>query len=146
MTRTKDVYLFLGQIRGLHRKEQKLQLRINELEFGLLPSGIRYDLDKVQTSPRDRMSETFADMDELLAELLDIQLLIIDAKSEIYNSVYWLPNKERYVIIRYFVDMWDIRAIADDMGITERHVLRLKKNGVSMLAEGRQNARNRDDC
>ena len=61
-----DILRFLKQIRSERRELGVLQTTMAELRFMLLPSGIRYDKDKVQTSPADKMSE-------MVEELMSIE-------------------------------------------------------------------------
>lgn len=65
----------------LKSKEFFKQIRAEQLEIwameqdyhgeyvSMMPSGIRYDLDKVQTSPKDSIPEHFAYLDSLSREL-----------------------------------------------------------------------------
>lgn len=56
---------FFEKVRAERADIETLQLRIKELQLSLLPSGIRYDTDKVQTSPSDQMLEIAAKVDDL---------------------------------------------------------------------------------
>ena len=56
---------FFKSVRAERADIATLQLRISELELSLLPSGIRYDTERVQTSPTDRMLEIAAKCDAL---------------------------------------------------------------------------------
>ena len=58
-------YDYLMRIRKTEYAIKRKQLRCKELRSCLLPGGIRYDLDKVQTSPRDKLPEIMAKVDEL---------------------------------------------------------------------------------
>ena len=62
-----DVLKFLNSIRDKREEVNLLKGKRNELYYSLMPSGIRYDLDKVQTSPEDRMPVVAGDLDEILA-------------------------------------------------------------------------------
>ena len=72
----KEAYAFFGQVRFHENKIQRITCTLNELRACLLPGGIRYDLDKVNTSPKDKMSEIFARIDELERELQEEYRLI----------------------------------------------------------------------
>ena len=48
---------FLYSVRDEQKEIEELTDRIYEMRMSLLPSGIRYDTDKVQTSPEDKLSE-----------------------------------------------------------------------------------------
>ena len=101
----------------------------------MLPSGITYDKEKVQTSPEDTTLNTFARIDELEGELRQIVVKLYSARVAITNKALILPPKERQVILRYYVDCWTIARVSDELKITDRHVFRLRENAVSMLCK-----------
>ena len=129
----REIYLYLGKIRNLHRREKQLREQITDLRMCLLPSGISYDRDKVQTSPEDMTLKVFAQLDEVECKLQRVVFQIYEARTAITNRVFILPAKERQVLLLYYVDCWNMRMIADRLHITERHAFRLKNNGISML-------------
>lgn len=131
----KEMCVFLGRVRNLSRKEQKLRLQIQELRFSLLPSGIRYDKDRVQTSPLDQMLEVLSDIDKIERQRLKVLKVLIDYRALIARKIIILPAKEYYVINQYFLQYKNMREISAELGITERHVYRLKNNAVSMLCK-----------
>ena len=131
----KEMCVFLGRVRNLSRKEQKLRLQIQELRFSLLPSGIRYDKDRVQTSPLDQMLEVLSDIDKIERQRLKVLKVLIDYRALIARKIIILPSKEYYVINQYLLQYKNMREISVELGITERHVYRLKNNAVSMLCK-----------
>ena len=131
----KEMCMYLGRVRNLTRKELKLRRHIEELRYSLLPSGIRYDKDKVQTSPEDSTLNTFAQLDEIEGELRQIVVKLYSARVAITNKALILPPKERQVILRYYVDCWTIARVSDELKVTDRHVFRLRENAVSMLCK-----------
>ena len=69
-----ETYEYLGCIRAIDRRIQRLTLWHDELESSLLPSGIRYDRDIVQTSPEDKFSEIASRVVDLEKEIRQLQL------------------------------------------------------------------------
>lgn len=128
-----ETYIYLGTVRSLRKQEIKLREHIDDLMTRLLPSGIRYDKEKVQTSPDDKMLEIFADLDDAERELEYTLRKICEARVAITAKTYILPVKERQVLLRYYVDIWSIRKISNELKVTERHAYRLRNNGISML-------------
>ena len=133
--KTKEMYVFLGTVRSLRKKEKRLREQIEDLRYSLLPSGITYDKEKVQTSPENLTLNTFARLDEIEGELRQIVVKLYSARVAITNKALILPPKERQVILRYYVDCWTIARVSDELKITDRHVFRLRENAVSMLCE-----------
>ena len=66
-----EAYVFLGQVRGYDNKIKRLERTIESLRYNLLPGAIRYDKDRVDTSPQDGMSELFAKIDVYERELVE---------------------------------------------------------------------------
>ena len=65
---SKTVEVYLGKPRWMQSEISALTEQIATLKTSLLPAGIRYDKDKVQTSPDDQMSAIFSRIDELERE------------------------------------------------------------------------------
>ena len=55
---------YLQRIRSERLEIVQLQETVDELIYSLLPSGIRYDTLKVQTSPDDPMVRVMSEVDE----------------------------------------------------------------------------------
>ena len=69
----KQAYEFLNSARVLHWHWLRLKAKHDELETCLLPAAIRYDKDKVQSSPDDQMSKICAEIHELELEMAKVQ-------------------------------------------------------------------------
>lgn len=130
-----EMSMYLGRVRNLIRKEQKLRQHIEELRLSLLPSGIRYDKDKVQTSPLDQMLEALSEIDHYERKRLNVVKVLIDTRSIIARKLIILPQKEYYVLSQYYLGLKTMNDISEDLGVTERHAFRIKNNGISMLCK-----------
>lgn len=130
-----EMSMYLGRVRNLIRKEQKLRQHIEELRLSLLPSGIRYDKDKVQTSPLDQMLEALSEIDQYERKRLKVVKALIDTRSIIARKLIILPQKEYYVLSQYYLGLKTMNDISEDLGVTERHAFRIKNNGISMLCK-----------
>lgn len=135
----KEMCMYLGRVRNLTRKELKLRRHIEELRYSLLPSGIRYDKDKIQTSPMDQMLEVLSEIDRYERERLKIVKALIDIRSIIARKIIVLPEKEYYVLSQYYLHLRTIKEVSEDLQITERHTFRLKNNGISILCKLEEN-------
>lgn len=136
-----DILKFLKQIRVKRRELGILENTIKELRFMLMPSGIRYDLDKVQTSPEDRMSQTVDDLltverrqkkqlDRLMSDLAKAEKLIESMPTPEYRELIRL----RYISGGLKPMTWE--QIAEQMGYSSDHV-RGKLHGKAII-EARQ--------
>jgi DNA-directed RNA polymerase specialized sigma subunit len=131
----KEMCMYLGRVRNLIRKEQKLHNHINELRFSLFPPAVRYDRDKVQTSPMDQMLEVLSEIDHYERERLKVVKALIDIRSIIARKLIVLPQKEYFVLNQYYLRLQTMKEISEDLKITERHAFRLKNNGINILCK-----------
>lgn len=130
---SKETYAYLGKIRSLRRQARKLREQIDDLRYSLLPSGIVYDKDKIQTSPECQILNVYAKIDETERQLKDTLRAIEECRIKILRDTRLLPPKERAVIISYYVDCLTIANISSMLGVTERHTFRLRENAISMM-------------
>lgn len=135
---TKETYVFLGEIRSLRRQARRLREQIENLKYSLLPSGIVYDKDKIQTTPECQIVNVYAKIDEAERKLKATLKAIEERRMLILRDTRLLPPKERAVLICYYVDCLTICTISNALGVTERHVYRLRENGVSMLRSAKE--------
>ena len=85
--------------------------------MALLPSGIRYDIDKVQTSPIDRMSEIMAELVDAEKEMFKDMPRMINKRTYIINACKRMKYGE--LIKMYYIDIMSWQYIADYLGITK---------------------------
>ena len=95
---------FFKTVRNERADIETLQLRIKELQLSLLPRGIRYDSDKVQTSPSDQMLEVAAKVDALERKMQPT------------------PEYRQLLTLRYLTGHMSWKQIADVMGYSDDHV------------------------
>lgn len=121
-----DVLKFLKSIRSKRAEVYTLKQARDELYWSLMPSGIRYDIDKVQTSPQDRMSETAGDLYEIQAKL---DAMIANLNHDINLAVDLVgqmstPELRQLLTLRYLsgdreLSTWE--QVASSMGYTPEY-------------------------
>ena len=122
-----DVKVFLKGIRDKRFELQLLKEKRNEIYYSLMPSGIRYDLDKVQTSPTDRMPVAAGDLEEAqqrIDALIDLLSHDINLAMRVVNQMQESKHRQ-LIMLRYFgVDRktTEWKYVADVMGYTEEYV------------------------
>ena len=126
---------FFKRIRNERSDVETLQLRIKELQLSLLPSGIRYDTDKVQTSPTDKMIEVAAKVDALERQM---QKKLTALNADMVRAIAIVqamptPEYRQLLTLRYLTGTrtsWE--QIADVMGYSVDHVRGyLHKNAIN---------------
>lgn len=125
---------FFKRIRSERADIETLQLRIKGLQLSLLPSGIRYDSDRVQTSPSDKMIEVAAKVDALERQMQKKLTSLNADMVKAISIVQAMPTPEyrQLLTLRYLTDSrtsWE--QIADVMGYSVDHVRGyLHKNAI----------------
>lgn len=131
-----EVYDFLT---GPHRKRLEIARKENiiaELRSCLLPGAIRYDEDKVQSSPRDQLSETMAKIDELERQVEALKAERSALIIEVNNVIEKLENDiEKAVLTEWYINRTKPSRIASNIGYSERRMYHYKKEGVQHLAQ-----------
>lgn len=122
-----DVLKLLKRVRAERAEALSVQMQIDELRSSLLPSGIRYDTDKVQTSPADQMLEIAARVDELqrknathLARLTEDLIQAVDIVQKIDAPECRQLLTLRYLTGNRITSSWE--SIANTMGYSVDHV------------------------
>lgn len=115
---------FFKRIRNERADVETLKIRIEELRLSLLPSGIRYDSDKVQTSPSDKMIEVAAKVDALERRMQATLIRLNDDMVRAVEIVQAMPTPEyrQLLTLRYLTGRMSWEEIADVMGYSVDHV------------------------
>ena len=119
----KLAYEFLNSARVLHWQYLRLKAKHDELETCLLPAAIRYDKDKVQTSPDDQMSKICAEIHELELEMAKVQRKKFIQIEKIEKAVNALADEERTALTMRYINRVSVSAIAEAMGFLSITVL-----------------------
>lgn len=128
-----DVYVFLGRPGEIRKKiKAKKETRL-QLLMSLYPGAIRYDKDKVQTTPQDKMSDIMAQIDDLDHDIEDLKAQLRSSRQQVADMARELdPMQERIIILRYVDGLkWDDVARAVHRSV--RTVHRIHKETVDKL-------------
>lgn len=127
---------YLYAIKHERREIDELRDQIDRLRSDLLPKGIVYDGDRVQSSPRDSMSEAVARLvdfeDQLgrrLTRLLERQLYAESLVAQLTDST------ERQIIDLFFLSSSTLRmeAVADVVGYSMQQCWRIYSRALANL-------------
>lgn len=116
------------------------EMRIEALENMLQGHAIRYDLDKVQTSPEDRVAEVVASMEELMKKRRMLQGAIATASDRSAALIDELPDeKSRLILYCRYTSGLSWRDTAAASGYEERQTYRIHDAAIDWLAENVKN-------
>lgn len=134
----RQAYEYLNSVRVLHWQWLKLKSKHDELESCLLPSGIRYDRDRVQTSPDDTVSRIVAEIAELEKSMRIIQRDKTRKIEDIYNTLEGLPCDEwRTALVMRFINRKPVSDIAAEMGYAESTIYKFMDKGAEYIVKNK---------
>lgn len=127
----KDKYNHFMKVRRIEYKIQRLKYRRTALESCLLPPAIRYDKDKVQVTPSDKVSEIVAEIDEIDRK---IAVLIADnlaAIQEVSNAIDQLDDElEKTILYGYLLAGRSMVSISNDIHYSRQHTYRIYQQAI----------------
>jgi DNA-directed RNA polymerase specialized sigma subunit len=137
MTR-QEVFKILNAVNNLDADLQIVRIQIERMESTLQGHAIRYDIDKVQTSPSDKVADVIADMEKLLDKRDRLQHEIIAAMDESAALIARLTdNKHRLVLHYRYTAGLPWAQVAAHVGYDERHTRRLRDEAVDILVKSK---------
>ena len=126
----KQAYEFLNSARVLHWQWLRLKAKHDELESCLLPAAIRYDKDKVQTSPDDQMSKIIAEINALEVKMATVQRRKSQQIERIDKAINALASdEERTALTMRYINRIPVSDIALAMGYAEPTIYKFMNQG-----------------
>ena len=131
----KEVYTFLNSARTLHWQWLRLKAKHDELEYALLPGAIRYDKDKVQSSPDDQMSKIVSEIFDLEAEMRRIQIRKLNQINKIDKAISSIDSDEsRTALTMRYINRIPVPTIAHEMGYAESTIYKFMDQGGEQIS------------
>lgn len=127
------IYDFLYKPRRILTQLRNERARLDGLRLSMLPSGIRYDTDKVQSSPTDPMPEYAAKVEELLVNIHRLEREYWDSLDDITKAALHLEDDEQNVIMLRYVSQKRWNEIAMELHYTERWMFTVHSRAVRRL-------------
>lgn len=136
----KLAYEFLNSARVLHWQWLRLKAKHDELESCLLPAAIRYDKDKVQTSPEDPMAKIMSEISELEKEMVKVQHRKFVQIEKIGRALNALDSdEERTALTMRYINRIPVTAIAEAMGYAEPTIYKFMNQGGEHIVKSIRN-------
>ena len=131
-----DAKTFFRAIRLERREIRILNEKIYAREMDLLPSGIRYDKDQIQTSIEDTMTAKMAELGDYELKRKELLRTLTTRQAQAIEIVSHIPDtKQRQVMEIYYFDTnnptWD--DVADEMGYDRRYILKVHGNALCWI-------------
>lgn len=132
----KNAKALLYDVRDEQGEINIIRQQIAQAELALLPSGIRYDRDKVQASPDDPMLKMTVKLEYYEAELRKHQAALLTKRTKAFRMVSQLTDStQRQVLELYFLGGRRIRMreVAQIVGYSEQSTYRIYKDALRNL-------------
>lgn len=131
-----ETYDFLMQIRRKEIIIRRKETQRDELRACLLPGAVRYDRDKVQSTPTDKMSDVMARVDELDREIEQLRREKATLAIEISDAIEKLEDdNEKTVLTEFYIARAPMTQAADAINYSVRRAYDFRKRGVIHLGE-----------
>lgn len=127
---------YLQRIRSERLEIDQFEDTIEELRYSLLPSGIRYDMVKVQTSPDDQMLRICSKIDELERKIKDHLERLTTHYNVAMSNILLLEKPEyRQVLALYYLNRERLTwaTVAERMSFSEQRIYQLHNDAIAEL-------------
>ena len=132
----RQAYEFLNSVRVLHLQWLRLEAKHDALESCLLPAAIRYDKDKVQTSPDDTMSKVISEIADLEKEMSRVLKCKAQQVERIDKALKSLESEEeRTALTMRYINRVSVSEIAEAMGYSEQRIYQFMNQGGAQIAK-----------
>lgn len=124
----------LLRLKEIDRQLERKVMQAEALKASLLPRAIRYDGDKVQTSPRDYVLEVMAKIDELNAEINALSAKKTEYILQAIAEVERIPGElEKEILTAYYIKGERVRHIARRMHYSREGIYKILQRGIDKL-------------
>ena len=129
--------LYLRNIRDVERALKNKRGELEALRYKASGAGaIRYDKDRVQTSPQDYITMAIADIIEIEKQIEEDEASIEDMKGQAYAIVRHIPLPEHRTIIEWFyLNGLSMIETAERMNMSERTAYYLKDDALDAFGK-----------
>lgn len=131
-----SMHEYLLRIRLLERAIRHKEMRLEQLRACLLPAGIRYDLDRVQTSPADRLAEVSAETIELERQ---IDVMKAERAHRLIVAGHLIDQLEsetdKLVVTAYYIAGEPMARVAEDVQYSVRQTRRIKNRALEKMSQ-----------
>lgn len=133
---TNEIYMLIHKPMWTKAKIRGKMVQVEDLRKMMLPGAVRYDKDRVQSSPEDPMIQYAIRLTELEEEIKKLQKRYLEEQQILIKSIEKLkdPN-EQYVLIARYVKGIKVEDVAEEMHVSDSTAYRWHRVGLAHLNE-----------
>ena len=126
-----EAHDILNAVRIIDLQILRLLSKKKMLESCLYPSGIRYDLDKVQGSPENQLEKLTGEIFEVERKIRDLYSSKLDKAAEIEALINQVESEEfRTILSLRYIGHMSINKIAESMSYSPAWVYKKHRKAV----------------
>ena len=131
-----EAHDILNAIRVIDLQILRLLSKKKMLESCLYPSGIRYDLDKVQGSPENQLEKLTGEIFEVERKIRDLYSSKLDKAAEIEQLINQVESEEfRTILMLRYIGHMSINKIAESMSYSPDWVYKKHRKAVDEVGK-----------
>lgn len=131
-----EAHDILNAVRVIDLQILRLMSKKKMLESCLYPSGIRYDLDKVQGSPENQLEKLTGEIFEVERKIRDLYSAKLDKAAEIEALINQVESEEyRTILMLRYIGHMSINKIAESMSYSPDWVYKKHRKAVDEVGK-----------
>jgi DNA-directed RNA polymerase specialized sigma24 family protein len=139
-----EAHDILNSVRIIDLQILRLLSKKKMLESCLYPSGIRYDIDKVQGSPENQLEKLTGEIFEVERRIRDLYSSKLDKAAEIEALINMVESEEyRTILMLRYIGHMSINKIAESMSYSPDWVYKKHRKAVDEVGKI---LKAREDC
>ena len=124
----------ISRVRAIDDRIWCLTIKRDALQSCLLPGAVRYDVDKVQSSPKDKLADIAADVVDIDRTIAELRKEKADAIAQASERIDKLEDsREKAVLTAFYIGHKSVKEIALKLDYSTQHIYRLKKTGLQKV-------------
>lgn len=131
-----EAHDILNAVRVIDLQILRLLSKKKMLESCLYPSGIRYDIDKVQGSPENQLEKLTGEIFEVERKIRDLYSSKLDKAAEIEALINQVESEEfRTILMLRYIGHMSINKIAESMSYSPDWVYKKHRKAVDEVGK-----------
>lgn len=131
-----EAHDILNAVRVIDLQILRLLSKKKMLESCLYPSGIRYDIDKVQGSPENQLEKLTGEIFEVERKIRDLYSSKLDKAAEIEALINQVESEEfRTILTLRYIGHMSINKIAESMSYSPDWVYKKHRKAVDEVGK-----------
>ena len=131
---------FLLQVRTIDAEIRRQESIVEEIRHSLEPQAIRYDKDKVQSTPEDPMAQMMVRLDAKREKIEQLKIHRAEVMLEIDRVLCQLEDEEEQMVLtHWYLFRENAETVSESVPCSVRTMYKLKASGLGHVEDLLQN-------